>query len=272
MKMFETSISRANTFVIIAVCVVFTFILAQGCQRPNRISSNWRNEQQRQFQQQAADLGSDLRNLTLSVSQVAALDEQTLLLGGSYRSSAASVRSALLRSVDGGKTWQDTGVWLTGYDTWRIFVLDERHAYDVVNYSIEGWLSPFVIFRTRDGGVTWHRSEQDLPFEHIGIPMDAGFSFASPRHGQFWIVGSMGVKHYYTTTNGGRRWKLSYVADMLPGGEPIECKYERDWTNKRVLILLCPPNRSNDYETVGIINTDYTIDKQGNITPQLSEQ
>ena len=263
----EISKHQIKIFDIVIPFVVFVMIITSGCQHPGQISPNWQNEEQKNLKVYA-NLGPEFRNLTLSVREVAALDEQTLLVGGSYlRSTGDPVRSVLLRSTDGGKTWQDTDVWLTGFNTWRIFVLDKKHAFAAVNYSIEGNLAPFVIFGTNDGGVTWHRSEQDLPFEHIGIPMGMDFSFASPEYGQFWIVGSFGVKHYYTTTDGGRTWKLSYVAENWPDGESFDCKYERDWENNRVLISLRSPHGPDKYKTVSILNTKYTLDEQGNIIP-----
>ena len=136
----EKSALRKKSPGIVISLMFWTLIIVSGCQRPDRVSPDWHHEEQKRLQEIA---GSELysRNLTLSVSHVAALDEQTLLLGGSYRSPAAPVRSALLRSADGGKTWQDTGVWLTGFDTWRIFVLDQKHAFAAANYSIEGWLA-----------------------------------------------------------------------------------------------------------------------------------
>lgn len=253
----------------IALFALWSSICVVGCQRINQVSPDWRQEQQENLKLYASQLKDRVNDVKLSVSHVVPMDEKTFLLGGSYRTDAGSFRSVLLRSTDGGKSWRDTDVWLVGCDTWRIFVLDEKHAHAVVNWSIEGWLTPFVIFRTADGGATWRRSEQDLPLEPIGIPYKADLSFASPRHGQFRVTGSTGEKLHHRTTDGGRTWKLTHVSTCPVDVEPAECKHEYDRARARVRILYRAPDRS-EFETLSVIDARVSIDEQGRITPEPS--
>jgi len=191
---------------------MLVFTTASGCMPSNSdhvVTEHWRAKQQRNLTDYAAQLGPDTQ-LDLNVTHIAPLSEDVLLLGGAYRTSALAYRSVLLRSTDGGAHWEDTGVWLTSSSVWDIHVLDARHAWVVTCWATEGRLPPFDVCRTNDGGETWTRSRHRLPFEPVGIASQARLSFASPRRGQFHVVGSTGETYRYVTDDGGRTWQLAH--------------------------------------------------------------
>lgn len=217
---------------------VLMFILF-GCTQPrsvSRVPADWR-------ERELVDLRDKLTNwpcngdarVRLSVASVAQLDAGTLLVGGSYES-IDPIRSVLLRSDDGGRSWRDTCVWLTGSVTSSIFVLDAHHAWAVVHGAVEGWSPPFVVFRTTDGGRTWQRSRQDLPLgdENANLPLEFGIRFASPDVGIAWLVGPVGDQYHYLTTDGGMTWRLVYqskikgVLDDLPDSPQIDREHSAD--------------------------------------------
>jgi len=228
--------------------------------------SEWRNRERRQLKQRAQRLIEDGdAELSLHVCSVAHLDRQTFLLGGSYHNGAGSCRSALLRTTDRGKTWRDTGVWLDGSSTIDLFVLDDRHAWALVCWAIEGHLTPFTVFRTTDAGATWQRAEQDLPLDHIGIPMSWGLRFASPDRGQFWITGSIGPRLHYVTDDGGATWRLAH---RVPNAGRLDAEphaeFVQDIQDRRVRIRAFDPNHGR-FEQISSLPTAATLDANGHV-------
>ena len=122
-----------------------------------------------------------------------------------------AVRSALLRSTDSGKTWSDTGVWMTGCITTGFYVLDAKHAWAMVSWGVEGPTPPIYTFRTADGGKTWTRSKTPLPGkEKVGvIPFVKKLSFRDARNGEAIMGSAAGDFVTFTTDNGGDTWKAT---------------------------------------------------------------
>ena len=161
----------------------------------------------------------DDTKLRLWPSVLGALDDQVLLLGGSFRTPAASCRSALLISRDGGRTWKDTAVWRTGGKVVDIDVLDKRHAWVLTEHSIEGDMGPYHVWRTSDAGRSWKRCGTELPLKHIGIDWVESWSFQDARTGEIVVAGTMGERLTYQTVDGGQTWKETKAEVFEPDGE-----------------------------------------------------
>jgi len=119
--------------------------------------------------------------------------------------------SHLLRSIDGGITWQDVTPPESGFFSF----IDTTHAWAVVeaqipcNVSTCQWLDGLVMWQTSDGGQTWQRGVPFVPgvFYHQPIAIQ----FAGDASGWFLFVERIGMSHstyesLLRTNDGGKSW------------------------------------------------------------------
>lgn len=129
---------------------------------------------------------------------------------------AAGVRGTLLRTNDGGGTWEiqkrpsdDTIRDLIFFDQKEGLALCERNIFLMRSMSeVRSYL-----LHTADGGTTWDRVDLE------GNDSDARFTRLVPGgEGRLWLVGEAGA--LYVTTDRGRTWKrqVSPTRYLLLGG------------------------------------------------------
>ncbi len=119
---------------------------------------------------------------------------------------ASGSHGAVLRSVDGGRSWQDRSVPdAAELDLRDIEAFSEREALAITAGS------PARIYVTDDGGATWRKTyEDDRPeifFDAMAFwDRDRGIAFGDPIDGSFSVI---------TTADGGESW-LPVDAAALP--------------------------------------------------------
>ncbi|MCX7876817.1 MAG: hypothetical protein N2321_11730 [Melioribacteraceae bacterium] len=128
-------------------------------------------------------INSNLRGLSV-------IDSLTLWASGS--------NGLIIRTTDGGKTWQEFKV--KGFET-----LDFRdiEAFDKNNAIVMSIDAPAFFFRTSDGGKTWKRKymnrDPKIFFNGFAFWDDKnGIAFSDPIDGKFYLV---------TTKDAGETWK-----------------------------------------------------------------
>lgn len=122
----------------------------------------------------------------------------------------------LLWTDDGGQTWTDISLPPEVQDeTFSAFFLDREHAWlSVTSPGSQGLESPSVttVYRTSDGGETWHEGSFEGPGVPVGgaPPLFAGtVRFMDPLNGWFdgaHVTGTMSLPRLYRTTDGGETW------------------------------------------------------------------
>ena len=117
---------------------------------------------------------------------LAALDTQTAVAVGSYDLVGGGL---VLRTIDGGNTWQDVTPALAGFR--EVFFIDD---------SI-GWIVGASIYKTTDGGSTWARQYGTGASEFDAI------HFSDPLNG--WATGYANLVLH--TTDGGENWVAQNV-------------------------------------------------------------
>lgn len=120
------------------------------------------------------------------------------------RAYAAGYWGTLLRSTDGGATWQDTPT-PTRKNLHGVHFFDELHGWAV---GAQG-----AILRTTDGGDSWTLIEAEVDDEFEGrIPVDVTlFDVAALGKHEAWAVGDLGVIVH--TADGGKNWELIRVPE-----------------------------------------------------------
>lgn len=131
---------------------------------------------------------------------------------------ASGSKGIWLRTIDGGKTW-DHGI-VAGLDT-----VDFRsiHAFDAMTAIVVSAGQPAVIYKTKDGGISWDLKHQ----ENESAFLD-GISFASPNRG--FVIGDPleGKWTILQTANQGDTW---YPIDSLPGAAEGEAAFAASATS-----------------------------------------
>ena len=135
---------------------------------------------------------------------------------------ASGSESTVLRTMDGGATWQKLQVTTEGLDFRDIDAIDERTAYVL---SI-GNGPASRIYKTTDGGATWtlqFRNEDPKAFFDAMSFWDRehGIVIGDSIDGQFCIL---------TTENGGRLWKR-VPENVLPAALENEGAFAASGTN-----------------------------------------
>ena len=135
---------------------------------------------------------------------------------------ASGSESTVLRTMDGGATWQKLQITTEGLDFRDIDAIDERTAYVL---SI-GNGPASRIYKTTDGGATWSlqfRNEDPKAFYDAMSfwDRDHGIVIGDSIDGQFCIL---------ATENGGRLWKR-VPANVLPAALENEGAFAASGTN-----------------------------------------
>src|SRR6266849_3379403 len=135
---------------------------------------------------------------------------------------ASGAGSTVLRTADGGATWQKLTVTTDAVDFRDVDAIDERTAYVL---SI-GNGAASRIYKTEDGGKTWtlqFKNEDPKAFYDAMSFWDAahGIVIGDSVDGKFCIL---------TTANGGRDW-VRVPASGLPPALPNEGAFAASGTN-----------------------------------------
>lgn len=124
----------------------------------------------------------------------------------------------VLRSVDGGKTWQESALAapsgaytaIPGGQA-AIDFLDAQHGWIVVKLASSSNFSRGELFQTVDGGATWQQR---------AIPIGSPVRFATVADG--WTAGGADGSQLYLTHDGGQRWtpQRPPLPDGFAGRQP----------------------------------------------------
>jgi len=177
-------------------------------------------------------------DLPVTISAIDILDAQ--ISWAQWDAPEQGLSGFLLRSLDGGKTWQEVTP-ASGYPIGsRFFALDELHAWVAPAAIAQGSeVEAGYIWRTADGGQTWQPSTPlQLQLQSEPALMEnflpQALYFLDEQHG--WAV--IAVGHYmnqdvlviYATQDGGQTWtniadKFSMgQADGQDGGAAMPCR------------------------------------------------
>src|SRR5262245_44681296 len=138
------------------------------------------------------------------------LDKETVFFFGGLRTPAVSVRSFLLRSVDGGKTWRDVMAPVHGSDVWDLFFLDSSSGWALTLWTTEG-PGEVTLYSSKDGGMRWRRVSNVPKRDHTGMP--GALKFDDEKNGEIEMLYENEVA-VLRTKDGGRTWAESQTISL----------------------------------------------------------
>jgi hypothetical protein len=124
--------------------------------------------------EQADEFGVDL-----NVSGLRAIDKDVAFLFGGVGVAAGTIRSFLLRTGDGGKSWHEVMSPVLGSELTHVAFSDRQHGWALALWAVEG-PGTMLLFGSADGGKTWrqlteiHRSQGHAVPD--GIPLSMTFT------------------------------------------------------------------------------------------------
>lgn len=154
-----------------------------------------------------ADAEKAGEGVDLSVS-IYGLDKNIALLLGSLQTSAVSIRSLLLRSEDGGRSWREVMTPATGSDVIRLFFLNKQTGWALLGQTSEG-PGQLYLYKTRDSGKSWKKVSRIPKRHYTGWPK--GFGFIDERNGRIEMLydGAAPTDGFavMSTSDGGISWQ-----------------------------------------------------------------
>ena len=142
---------------------------------------------------------ADLSALTMAIFDVKFLDRRTGFIAGASGPDRETMRGLVLRSDDGGASWQEVFRSARGFETvWKLHFPSRQVGYgSIQSYNPDSAVSRRHVCKTMDGGRTW----SELPLVDEARWRSFGIGFADERTG--WVGGTTGGLE---TRDGGRSW------------------------------------------------------------------
>lgn len=179
------------------VMLVFLFAIGPGCQAPWAGSHSILDLSRARWKEQGGQTTASLRGLSVVDSNVAW---------------ASGSGGTVLRTIDGGNSWQHRSINHPGADE-----LDYRdvQGFDADHALVLSAGLPARIYRTTDGGESWTESYRNdtegVFFDGFAFWDDArGVAFSDPVGGKLLII---------TTDDGGKSWREIDAAVIPPAKE-----------------------------------------------------
>lgn len=148
----------------------------------------------------------------LNLWGIYALSEDVVLLFGGLYTGPGTLRSVLLRSIDGGSHWSEVMHPETASDVIEVVFVEGGEGWALVLWTVEG-PGPAYLYHTTDWGQNWQRLSK-LPLYGLGAhSYPVGLEFTDSRHGYVKILATsrmLGALSecccLYETTDGGITW------------------------------------------------------------------
>ena len=164
----------------------------------------------------------------LELTGIQAIDGRTAFLFGALGVPPGTLRSVLLRTADGGATWQEAMTAVPGSETLYVVFADAERGWALVAWTVEG-PGDVVLYRSDDAGRTWAKVA-DIPARPWSYPLSMTFTDSS--NGEIGMSyedadGELAGAEILVTTDGGGTWR---AARRVPIDSTLERETPRIFT------------------------------------------
>src|SRR5690349_4391558 len=125
----------------------------------------------------------------LNANGLCAIDKDVAYLYGRIFVAAGSIRSLLLKTADGGKSWHEVMSPVFGSEVTHVAFSDPRHGWALTMWTIEG-PGALVLFGSRDEGRTWRQLAEigSSPGHAVPDGFPVSMNFRSAQKGEIEIA------------------------------------------------------------------------------------
>ena len=99
---------------------------------------------------------ADEYGVDLNVNGLCAIDKNVAYLFGGVGVAPGALRSFMLQTTDGGKTWHEVMSPVVGSEVTNVAFSDHQHGWALVMWTVEG-PGALVLFGSKDEGKTWRQ-------------------------------------------------------------------------------------------------------------------
>jgi hypothetical protein len=153
---------------------------------------------------------ADEYGVDLNVSGLCAIDKNVAYLFGGVGVAPGALRSFMLQTTDGGKTWHEVMSPVIGSEVTNVAFSDRQHGWALVMWTVEGPGS-LVLFGSADEGKTWRQLSEigRSPGHAVPDGYPVSMTFKSAQKGELEL--SYDVPEEIETLasgDGGRTWSM----------------------------------------------------------------
>ena len=149
-------------------------------------------------------------SVTLDLSEIASLPAQKVVVGGVYHDAANIIHPALYLSENGGRDWTEKKLLFPELGVGSIQTFGIDRIWILLDFQQEGRNFPKYLLSSSNAGKTWCAYSLDfIDFTDTELQSN-GIKFYNQNNGLLWLQGSSGSHVVYTTSNGGKNWKILF--------------------------------------------------------------
>jgi hypothetical protein len=132
---------------------------------------------------------ADEDGVDLNVSGLRAIDKDVAFLFGGVGVAAGTIRSFLLRTADGGKSWHEMMSPVLGSELTHVAFSDPQHGWALALWSVEG-PGTLLLFGSTDGGKTWRQLTEIQRSQGHAVPdgFPLSMTFTSALKGEIELA------------------------------------------------------------------------------------
>jgi hypothetical protein len=209
---------------------------------------------------------------TLSVGGAYAFDAERVVMFGEIRGGGpGAYRSFLLRSIDGGRTWQETLTPVLRSEVIEVSFVSEREGFALVGWVVEG-PGTLRLYHTGDGAAKWNFVSEVPKPHNLDVPI--AFACSSSRRCQLDLecVYSEGAGHAVTTSDGGHNWRARASAPRQVtrpyGNAHAKAADGTDWNfresdDSEYILVTKAPSSGRGATDIAALARNYSLDSKG---------
>jgi hypothetical protein len=176
--------------------------------------------------EEAEEYGVDL-----DVSGLCAIDKNVAFLFGGVGVAPGALRSFMLQTTDGGKTWHEVMSPVAGSEVTNVAFSDHQHGWALVMWTVEGPGS-LVLFGSTDEGKTWRQLSEigRSPGHAVPDGYPVSMTFKSAQKGEIELAYDVPEEiETLASGDGGRTWSIVRRESRAESPMDDRCLDNADW-------------------------------------------